>query len=175
MLSIKMPRELTRIGGGGTAKWPFFVASNMTTLGRRLAYTMRRQLEPHRVTGKLAGSVEMSYDFARTTVTVGPSRKYGRWDAGLILQRGTRPIPNMPWKPIKRWAEFRGLPAFPVWYKIKTKGVSAHPFLDETLQRGDTRVALQATARRLGRTLAAYALQTVEGGGFAGEPTTFTE
>ena len=171
-----MPKELTRIAGGaGTAKWPFFVASNMTTLGRRLAYTMRQQIKPHHVSGKLAGSIEMSYDFARTQVTVGPTRKYGQYDAGLILQRGTRPIPNVPWKPIKRWAEFRGIPAFPVWYKIRTKGVSAHPFLDETLRRGDSRTALQATARRLGRTLTTYALQGLPGGGFSSEPTTFSE
>jgi hypothetical protein len=129
---------------------------NLDTLGRRLRYTMRQQLREHRYMGDLEESV--SYVVSGTRLEVGPTAKRGRWDAGAILQQGTRPISRLPFEPIRRWAEFRGLPAGPVWYKLKTQGAAAHPFVNETLQRGDSQVAIQNTARRIAQMLMTKAM-----------------
>lgn len=143
-----------------------FVRSNMLQLGRRVAYIMRQVVKEHRYTGSLEQSIISEYtEGALPSVAIGPTAKRGRYDAGLILERGTRPIPNLPFAPIAAWAEFRGLPAGPVWYKIKTKGVSAHPFLDRTMQRGDTQTALKHTAGRIGIDLAIEAVKKFPGGG----------
>lgn len=161
--------ELNRWGRhmANAATWfPRFLNANMEGLGRRVAYLMRQQIRRHKISGDLEESVKSSYDASRIRLEIGPEKKYGgKWDAGLILQRGTRPIPNMPWGPIKEWAAFRGLPAGPIWMKIKQKGLDAHPFLKETLERGDTRVAIQNTAKRIGIDLATGTLQTFPGQG----------
>jgi hypothetical protein len=138
---------------------PQFIDSNMEQLGRRIAYLMQQQVEPNYYTGSLSDSIVSDYDPGARRLEIGPTVKRGRWDGGLILQRGTGPIPNAPWFPIKEWAEYRGIPAFPVWYKIRTEGVDAHPFLEETLQRGDVQVALAHTAGRIGMHFVAYGLQ----------------
>ncbi|KKK62525.1 hypothetical protein LCGC14_3003470, partial [marine sediment metagenome] len=139
-----------------------FTDSNMEGLGRRIAFLMRLQIRPHKVSGALEESVISVYEKAGMKLQIGPTRKYrGGWDAGLILQRGTKPIPNLPFAPIAAWAGFRGLPAGPIWMSIKTKGVKAHPFLDETLARGDVSVAIRNTARRIGVDLAGAVVQKI--------------
>lgn len=159
--------ELNRWGQhmADAASWyPQFLERNMMQLGGRVAYLMKQQIRRHKISGTLASSVIVGYDVRKIRLEIGPTKKYGgKWDAGLILQRGTRPIPNIPWGPIKEWAEFRGLPAGPIWMKIRMKGLDAHPFLMETLDRGDTRVAILNTARRIGIDLAGGALQTFPG------------
>ena len=149
------------------------VTSNMEQLGRRLAYLMRVQLKPNRYTGTLEESAVSTYNPGQQRLEVGPTAKRKSYDAGMLLQRGTGPIARLPFAPIKAWAEFRGLPAGPVYWKIKTRGVSAHPFVEETLGRGDVQVAIRNTAARIGFQVAAYALQQTPGGGFASEPTLF--
>jgi len=134
----------------------------MQQLGRRIAYLMKMQLKPHRYTGALEDSVTSEYDPRRQRLEIGPkAKRKGGWDAGLLLQRGTGPIPNLPFAPIKKWAAFRGLPAGPVWYKLKTEGADAHPFVDETIARGDVQVAITNTAQRIGMDLAAYSVQKI--------------
>lgn len=159
--------ELNRWGKhmANAATWfPRFLDANMEGLGRRVAYLMGQQIRRHKISGSLAESIKSSYDAHKIRLEIGPEKKYGgKWDAGLILQRGTRPIPNMPFGPIKEWAAFRGLPAGPIWMKIKQKGLDAHPFLKETLERGDTKVAIQNTAKRIGIDLAGGTLQTFPG------------
>ena len=150
-----------------------FVSANMEQLGRRLAYLMRIQLKPNRYTGTLEDSTVSTYNPGSQRLEIGPTAKRKGWDAGMLLQRGTGPIPRVPFAPIKAWAEFRGLPAGPVYWKIKTRGAAAHPFVEETLARGDVQVAIRNTAARIGHQIAAYALQQVPGGGFASEPMTF--
>ena len=148
----------------GAHAWaPQFVNANMEGLGRRVAFLLKLQVRRHKITGKFEESIKHFYDEYRLRLEVGPTRKYGSrgWDAGLILQRGTRPIPNLPFAPIARWAAFRGLPAGPVWWKIKTRGVSAHPFLYETLARGDVQTAISSTARRIGMDFAGAVVQAI--------------
>ena len=41
---------------------------------------------------------------------------------------GRGPDPNLPWAPIAEWAGRKGIPPFPVYYKIKTEGTSANPY-----------------------------------------------
>jgi len=107
----------------------------LSALGPTLMSRMRTALMANRYTGGLEESVRADYDRGAKRLTVGPTKKTadGKWDRGMILELGTRPIPRAPWTPIRLWANFRGLPAFPVWWKIRTKGVAAHPFLDRTL------------------------------------------
>lgn len=102
-------------------------------LGRLGVDAMRDMVDVNRYTGKLGGSISATYADDGSTVAISPKVMRGKYDGGLLLEMGTRPIPNAPWQPIKRWANFKGLPAFPVWYKIRTRGVSPHPFLERTL------------------------------------------
>lgn len=119
------------------SQWmPTLLRERMLTLGKRAEQNMKDQIEEHRYTGALSESITSEYDDGAQEVAIfGTEKRGGRWDAGLLLEMGTNPIPNLPFEPIKRWAEFRGIPAFPVWYKIRMEGVTAHPFLDPTLQR----------------------------------------
>jgi hypothetical protein len=134
-----------------------FIQGNMKVLGGRIQWIMRQTLQEHRYTGQLEESVQ--YDATDTQVEIGPTKKYkGGYDAGRILSTGTGPIPNLPFEPIKRWAEFRGLPAGPVWMKIKQEGISPHPWIEKVMMRGDFRTALEHSAKRLGMALVAYGL-----------------
>jgi len=136
-----------------------FVNGNMEGLGRRIAFIMRQQIRQHRYKGDLEASIQSQYSVQGFKLEIGPTAKRGNYDAGLLLQRGTRPIPNAPFGPIAMWARFRGLPAGPVWWSIKTRGVKAHPFLEETLERGDTQTAIRNTALRIGINLIGHTFQ----------------
>ena len=176
MLKFESP-DLKRFAKsfGDAPKWSkTYVKRNMIQLGRRVAYIMRQNVKRHRYTGALEDSIISEYkEGIRPQVEIGPHAKRGRWDAGLILERGTRPIERLPFGPIKKWAEFRGLPAGGVWYNIKTRGVKKHPFLDRTMQDGRTQVALKNTAKRIGKDLALYSVQKFPGGGFASDVSIF--
>ena len=151
---------------GAISRRDEFVIRNLRSLGRRVEWVMKQVIEPNRYTGALADSIQSEADGSK--VTIGTTAKSGQWDRGMILERGTRPIPNLPFEPIRMWAEFRGLPAGPVWAKIRREGVSAHPFLDETLSRGETQVAIQHTAMRIGMDLVGYSFQALGGHSVAG-------
>lgn len=144
-----------------------FVSGNMNSLGRRLAYIVRRALNQNKYTGGLQNSVKSQLEGDR--LEVGPTLKRRGYDAGWLLEEGTRPIPRLPFGPIKKWAEFRGIPAGPVWYKIKTRGVSPHPWLDRAMSAGDTRVAIENTAKRIGMQLATFTMKGTEAQGNAPE------
>lgn len=113
---------------------PRVIESGLTYLGRQIGVIMRQQVSPHRYTGELEESITSEYSAAQMQVEIGPTAKRGGGhDAGVILEMGTRPIPNLPFEPIRKWAEFRGIEAGPVWASIRENGVKAHPFLDRTL------------------------------------------
>ena len=139
---------------------PRFVTQNMEQLGRRISSLMKIQVMRHHYTDALGESIRSVYNRAEWTLEIGPTAKRGSYDAGLLLQRGTRPF-TPPFSVIAKWARFKGLPAGPVWMKIREKGIDAHPFLEETLVRGDTQVALSSTARRIGIDLAGAAMQVL--------------
>ena len=163
MLAIKSP-DLERIAENIStlpSQHDEFIRRNLGALGRRVAYIMTVVLAEHKVTGSLKDSVQSVVTPGQ--VEIGPTAKSGRWDRGLLLEQGTGPIPNLPFGPIAAWAEFRGIPAGPVWMTIKREGVKPHPFIDDVLYRGDTQVAIENTARRIGMDLIAYTFQGLSG------------
>jgi len=135
--------------------------ARMEHLGPIVVRMMQRQLAKHRVTGKLEGSVQYAYISHRRELRVGPTLKRGRYDAGRILQEGTGPIPNLPFTPIAKWAAKRGLPAGPVWMKIKQTGVKPHPFIRETALRPEFKRSLDAAARRTANDFVVRAIRGV--------------
>lgn len=150
---------------GGNSNWvPSIIHSEMPRLGKRINLTMRAQLHSHRYRGVLEDSVEDTYNPALAELTIGPAaQRGGRYDAGIILEKGTVPIPNCPWRPIKEWGQVRGLTpkrSFFILTKIRQQGVSAHPFLIQTMQRADFITALEDAAGRMGISLAAKAVAT---------------
>mgnify|MGYP003394521515 CR=1 FL=1 len=132
--------------------WPAIVREHLPELGKRIVEIMREMVDPNRYTGGLQDSIESVYDDGEQTVTINPTVMRGQWDGGLILEMGTGPIPNAPYAPIRAWADFRGIPAFPVWYKIREEGVAAHPFIDRTLDAADEVIA--ETGRRMASAVA---------------------
>jgi len=102
-------------------------------IGPRAVKKMQGMLGRNYYTGALMRSVEDEYTEAGSVVTISPTEQRGRWDAGLILEFGTGPIPNAPWAPIARWAGAKGAPMPGAWLKIRRVGVAAHPFMDDTL------------------------------------------
>ena len=117
------------------ATWmPPIIGRHMRNLGRFAQDHMQAQIEHNNYTGALSRSTRWKYFPADTHLEINPTAMRGSHDGGLLMEFGTRPH-RAPWSPIKQWADFRGLPAGAVWYKIKTRGTAAHPFVDETLQR----------------------------------------
>lgn len=111
-------------------------AQTMTVLqevGNDVKKVMRDVLKPNAYKGTLYKSVEVDVDQNELKVEIGPTAARGAWDAGLIFENGTGPIPRLPFGPIKKWAAVRGVPAGPIWYAIKTRGVKPHPFVEHTL------------------------------------------
>lgn len=144
---------------------PTIIRTHMDTLGRIVEDRMREAVAPNLYTGALSESIKHHAEDGGYTTVIEPLAKRGNWDAGTILEMGTRPIPNAPWAPIKRWAEFRGLPGWPVLYKIRTQGVDAHPFLERT--DAASQPHLTETARRI---IDEAADKIVHGGGKIGLP-----
>jgi len=115
-------------------RWiPGRAEKHMRRLGGKAVRRMKYAVMENVYTGSLQESIKDFYEDRGMTVLISPTVMRGRYDGGSILELGTRPIPNAPWIPIAKWAAFRGLPAFPIVYKIRTQGVSPHPFLDRTL------------------------------------------
>lgn len=134
------------------------VDKQMPLLGRKVSEVMKKILRPRRYTGTLEESVGIEYDSAKKEISIGPTAKRGGYDAGLIFEGGTKRIPNVLWRPIHQWAIFRGVSSIAAIRKIQARGVSPHPFLNETLMHGDTQAAIQEAAERMGADIAAYAI-----------------
>ena len=126
---------------------PALVRENMLTLRDIAVDNMREAVSENNYTGALADSIQGTFEDGGMTVDIHPTVQRGRWDGGAILELGTGPIPNAPWIPIRDWAESKGLPGFPVWFKIRAEGVAAHPFLDRTYEKTEPRI--EETGRRI--------------------------
>lgn len=129
--------------------WHDVLGMTLPWLGEQVMDVMEGVLEPNRYTGELQSSLVSEYHAELMELTVHPTAERGRHDAGVLLELGTGPIPNAPYVPIAAWAEFRGLPAFPVWWKIRSEGVDAHPFLQRTLDDPQTQAAMLETSRKI--------------------------
>jgi len=124
---------------------PGVIEAGLTDLGVVIEGKMRENVAQHRYTGALEDSITSEY--RPMQVEIGPTAKRGNGvDAGVILELGTKPIPNLPWSPIKAWADFRGIPAGPVWQSIRDNGVKPHPFLNRTLVASEGAITNAAQA-----------------------------
>lgn len=128
---------------------PQIYATHLPWVGAQVAETMEGVLEQNRYTGGLQGTITARYDAGEQEVAIGPTAYRGAHDAGTLLEEGVGHPVAVPWAPIKAWADFRGIPAFPVWYTIRTVGIQAHPFLQRTLDDGATQDAIQQGAQRI--------------------------
>jgi hypothetical protein len=126
---------------------PKAAESNLRALSFQVVNRMRRTLAPHRYKGTLQEGVKYEYSPSELATYIGSTAKRGSYDAGLIMELGTRPIPNAPYRPIKMWALRRGINPYFVWKKIRERGVNAYPFLDDTL------LGSERDIRRTGRFL----------------------
>jgi hypothetical protein len=126
----------------GARSWmPKAISRAAHQLGQAGVDVMRDATDVNRYTGSLGESISAEYGSDDTVVTISPKVMRGIHDGGLILEFGTRPIPRAPWAPIAAWASFRGAPMPGAWLKIRSSGVSPHPFLDRTLQYMDGEIA----------------------------------
>ena len=148
---------------GAAPEWfPAIYERHMPWLGSQVGEIMESALEENRYTGSLQSSIVSEYDSNAAEVSIHPTAMRGRGDGGVILELGTGPIANLPWAPIAAWAAFRGLPAFPVWWKLTTVGANPHPFLQRTFDNGMTGEAMVETSKRIA-TDAALEIVSVEG------------
>lgn len=155
-VTIKTDRKIEQLRAALQAmpRWmPAVIRTHLPPLGERVVEVMQAEIEPHRYTGELSDSIVSEYDDGEYAVSVHPTAmRGGKHDAGVLLELGTDPIPGVPWAPIKAWADFRGIPAFPVWMSIRTRGVKPHPFLQRTLDSSEGLIA--ETARRMAEDVA---------------------
>lgn len=119
-------------------------------MGPKIAAMMRRALAPHRYTGELSDSITWDYKSSQRELHVGSDMVRRNYNALSLLESGTGPIPALPFTPIARWAEFRGIPAGPVWMSIKEGGVTAHPIRDPLIVSPEFTSLLSEGAKRLG-------------------------
>lgn len=138
---------------GKTESWfPRILDREMVALGAKLVPIMRSEIAVHRYTGVLTESISADYSSVSRELTIGPDAKRGSFDAGAILQGGTKVV-NVPWKPIEAWGAARGMTSrqsFFAMKKIRNSGVAPHPFVNETMERGDFRAAVEASAALMG-------------------------
>lgn len=131
------------------ADWlPAIYDIHLPALGRAVEEVMANVIEPNRYTGSLAESIISDYDPGLAEVAIYPTADHNGYDGGAILEEGTGPH-TPPWAPIAAWAEFRGLPAFPIWWGIVEHGTAAHPFLKRTLDDARTRSAMDEAVLRI--------------------------
>ena len=151
---IETDQTLEKIVGNlhKAPKWyPAIVRRHMPTLGRKVKREMKAQVSRHRYKGDLEDKMQNQSSGKGFVQTIGSEARRGAHDAGILLELGTRPH-TPPWAPIAEWAEFRGLPAFPIWYSITTKGTKPHPFVHATLNKSKKHIL--ETARRIAEKVA---------------------
>ena len=158
-------KEIARVisNMGRVNQWlPPTIDKEMRLLGGKVVPIMKSVLRPRRYTGTLEDSVNWSYDLALRQLSIGPYAKRGNYDAGMIAQTGTRPIKNVPWKPLFAWASKRSNTpralASHARKVIALHGVKKAPFLMETMNQASFQMALEDTANRLGVSIAAQAI-----------------
>ena len=166
-VSIKSDGVLERIAQnlGRLPEWmPTIIRVHMDTLGAIVVDEMKQQVHEHRYIGTLEDSIKHFSDEGGYTQRIYPTAMRGAYDAGTILELGTKPIPKAPWGPIKKWALVRGISQpFFVLKKIRLEGVTAYPFLDNTLKASEGHIT--EAARRMVITAAE---QILYGGGKVG-------
>lgn len=126
---------------------PAIIRTHLDALAPSLEDRMREAVAENRYTGAMEESITHEFQDGGNELHVHPTAKRGAYDAGTLLELGVPHPVRAPWAPIKAWAEFRGLPPFPIWYKIRTQGIDAHPFLDRTARAAEPQI--EEAARRM--------------------------
>lgn len=119
-----------------------------------LEKSIKRELDDSKYTGQLRASWRADKNSGHEVLgglfQLTTTRKGGagaEWIVGSNLPRaaylndGTRPH-TPPMKPIQEWAEFKGLPWFPIWLGIVEHGTKANPYIDRGLETTNKRVPL---------------------------------
>jgi len=160
--------ELTRSLEGFPRIYQSVVVRNLGVLGGRIRYFCQQEVRDIRYTGRLENSFISTVDGAKHEVRVWPTAGHA-----IFVRLGTRPH-WAPIGPLKAWARVKlgdeNL-AYPVqrsiakhgtsmWHKRK-RGTKANPWPLRVVARGDFRTALDATANRIGKDLAAMVVQGV--------------
>jgi hypothetical protein len=108
----------------------------------RTAYLLVYDLEgivkeeaPVGMTGRLQANWEVTHP-AEGEYTYRSLEPYS-----AAVNDGSRPH-NAPIDAIKEWAQFRGLPWFPIWKAIATRGTKANPFAARATERANRRLPL---------------------------------
>ena len=140
-----------------------FARQNLLTLGPRIIFFCRQELRDVKYTGKLERSFVTTFDEARSQITVGPTAPHA-----IYVRTGTRPH-WAPIAPLLRWARWKlgdeGAAYAVRWsikkygtsmYQYAKRGTKANPWPQRVINRGDFKVAIAATAQRLGKTLAVH-------------------
>lgn len=131
---VNAPRVLNRNLRSAASWMPKTITRTSRIIGLTGVRDMQHAVAPNRYTGALSDSISAEYSDGDTVITISPKAlRGGRWDAGSILEFGTRPIARCPYVPIKTWASVKGAPMPGAWLKIRLRGVSPHPFLDRTM------------------------------------------
>ncbi len=125
---------------------PTIIRTHFLTLRTEVVDRMKEAVLENRYTGALEDSISGEFEDSGMELTISPKAMRAEWDAGTLLEMGTRPH-AAPWAPIAAWSDFRGLPAFPVWYAILTRGTQPHPFLERTLEASESQIL--ETGRRI--------------------------
>ena len=137
---------------------PIVINRVMRKLGSDIVPIIKDEIEPHRYRGILSDSVRSTYNETAQELTIGPNAKRGEYDAGTILELGTKPIKNVPWHKIQAWGLARGLnlkQTRGAWLKIREKGVSAYPFIEKVTRRSDFLAVLENAGGKIGHDMAA--------------------
>ena len=92
---------------------------------------------PKAKTGQLHSSWMISQKENGTWV-VGSPYKWAEY-----VNTGTRPH-KAPFDAIREWAEFKGLPWFPIWLAIARRGTRANPYIDRSIEATQKMVSVIA-------------------------------
>lgn len=153
---------------------PQVIESNFRTLGVKVTRIMQAELDPVKFKGNLANSVSSEIDVHAMTLAVGPTAK----EAGYVFY-GTRPH-WAPIGPLKEWAKWKlgdeNL-AYAVQWSIKRFGTNQSyaqkglkgawqsqygiglDYIKNTVERGDFKSNVTATAKRIGADLVAKVME----------------
>ncbi|MFH1745561.1 MAG: hypothetical protein ABIG44_00820 [Planctomycetota bacterium] len=142
------------------------VTGNLMTLGGRIAYFCRVELEDAKYTGQLERSFVSEIDPHGPSVKVYPTAAHS-----MFVRMGTRPH-WAPIGPLKAWARWKlgdEKLAYPVQRSIAREGTSvfqqrkrgtkANPWPIRVVARGDFQTAITATSKRIGQELAAAVVE----------------
>lgn len=116
-------------------KAPRIVGEQIQQAVRRSAIHIQREAikESPIDSGVLRSMINVTFP-GEFSATISSDAKYS-----IYVHEGTPPH-KAPFKPIAKWAQRKGIPAFPIWYKIQQKGTKANPFMKRGVKNAESDV-----------------------------------